>query len=128
MRGLIADAHSRLLRAMRATIAADPWFDGWADRAGDPAAPSLVIEDFSSEPWASLTFRGMRHTLAIRLHGAQNAVETAYDRLEAMLEEPDLALPGHFLAELERVESNGEIHFDGSMTLGIHFEALTIEE
>lgn len=136
MRALLTDAHVRLLRAVRETISADPWFDGWAPQALADAASSseafgvqrLVIEDFASEPWASLTFSGMRHSLAIRLHGTQTAVESAYDRLEALLTEPDLDLPGHFLAEMELVESNGEIHPDGSMSLGIQFDALTIEE
>ena len=136
MRGLLVDAHIRLLRALRATIAADPWLDDWASIVdaeglhGAPCAavPKLVIEDFASEPWASLTFSGMRHSLAIKLHGRQNDVETAYDRLEALLTEPDLNMPGHFLAEMELIESSGEIHLDGSMSLGIQFEALTIEE
>jgi len=135
MRGLLVDAHVRLLRAVRGAIAADPWFDCWLDAgAGEEdfscerAGPPLVVEDFASEPWASLTFKGMRHSLAIRLHGGMQAVESAYDRLEALLTEPDLKLPGHFLAEMELIESKGEIHQDGSMTLGIQFEALTIEE
>ncbi len=145
MRGLFVDAHVRLLRAVRAAIVADPWFENWT-QPGEEAlfgvggceekdvfslasvGPSLVIEDFASEPWASLTFKGMRHSLAIRLHGAVDAVESAYDRLEALMTEPDLQLPGHFLAELELIESNGEIHQNGQMTLGIQFEALTIEE
>ncbi len=145
MRCSLTDAHIRLLRGVRAIIAADPWFAEWqphadcgSQSAREPSAPetcrgtglspTLVIEDFSSEPWASLTFSGMRHSLAIRLRGAQQSVESAYDRLECLLTEPEIDLPGHFLAEMEMVESDGEIHPDGSMSLGIQFEALTIEE
>jgi len=145
MRSNLTNAHIRLLRAVRATIAADPWFAAWCPQAaassdagfddfetglhaGSSSAPTLVIEDFASEPWASLTFSGMRHSLAIRLHGPQLAVESAYDRLECLLTEPDLDIHGHFLADMELVESEGEIHPDGSMSLGIQFEALTIEE
>jgi hypothetical protein len=137
MRANLTTAHTRLLRAIRTIIQSDPWFAGWSplpesggvsDCAVRSAAPTLVIEEFASEPWASLTFSGTRHSLSIRLRGAQQDVESAYDRLECLLIEPDLDIPGHFLAEIELVESEGEIYSDGSMTLGIQFDALTIEE
>lgn len=127
MRNLLTDAHVRLLRAMRGAIAADSWFDPWL---GDPVAtgPSLVIEEFSSEPWASLTFVGMRHRIDIRLRGVREDVENAYDRLRALMTEPDLNLSGHFLAEIEMVDARGEIRGDDSMEMALRYEALTIEE
>jgi hypothetical protein len=127
MRGMMADANVRLLRAIRTTIGSDRWFDGWYG-GPDSAGPSLVIEGFDSEPWASMTFRGERHRISIRLEGEMLAVEAAYDRLEALFTEPDLDLPGHVLAEMQLAESNGEIHPDGRMRLAILFEALTLEE
>ncbi len=127
MRKLLTDAHVRLLRAMRGAIAADVWFDPWL---GDPTAagPSLVIEDFSSEPWASLTFMGMRHRVDIRLRGPRGEVENAYDRLRSLMTEPDIDLPGQFLAKNEMVDARGEIHADDSMQMSLRYEALTIEE
>lgn len=74
MRMLLTDAHVRLLRAMRSAIAADRWFEPWLDGRFGPA---LVIEDFTSEPWASLTFAGMRHAIDIRLSGPNADVEAA---------------------------------------------------
>jgi len=87
-----------------------------------------VIEGFDSSPWASLTFVGERHSLHIRLFGTATAVEGAYDRLRALFTEPDINLPGHVLAEMQLMDSSGEIHPDGRMSLAIQFEALTIEE
>lgn len=127
MRHMLTDAHIRLLRALRSLIAADSWFEPWLDNIPGQGV-SLVIEDFSSEPWASLTFAGMRHSLDVRLRGSQVDVEAAYDRLRALLLEPEIEVPGHFLAEMELVDSMGEIGMDGSMTLSLHYEALTIEE
>lgn len=127
MRGLLADAHVRLLRAIRAAIGSDRWFDGWTV-PDDHGHAGLVIEGFESEPWASLTFRGERHQIRIRLEGEMMAVEAAYDRLEALFTQPELDLPGHVLAEMQLSESCGEIHPDGRMSLAILFDALTIEE
>lgn len=126
MRGMLADAHVRLLRAVRATVGADRWFDGWS--IPDGSGPGMVIEGFESQPWASLTFKGERHQIRIRLEGEMTAVEAAYDRLEAMFTQPELDIPGHVLAEMQLAESHGEIHPDGRMSLAILFEALTIEE
>lgn len=127
MRNLLTDAHMRLLRAMRSVIAADRWLEPWIE--GDPqAGASLVIEDFSSEPWASLTFSGMRHCIDIRLRGQRMDVENAYARLRSLMLEPELDLPGHFLAEIELVHTIRETGTDGSLMLSLRYEALTIEE
>lgn len=127
MRGLLANAHVRLLRAVRAAIGSDQWFAGWTATDSEGRA-GLVIEGFESEPWASLTFKGERHLIRIRLEGEMQAVEAAYDRLESLFTQPELSLPGHILAEMQLSESCGEIHPDGRMSLAILFEALTIEE
>lgn len=125
MRLQLTDVHVRLLRGIRVLIAADPQLAQWLD---DRDGPRLVIEGFDSEPWASLTFSGTRHRLDIRLQGLRAEIGVASTRLRALLEEPDLVLPGHFLAEIEVVESIAEIHQDGLMSVAIQVEALTIEE
>ena len=139
MRAQLTDAHVRLLRGIRAVIAEDavlaPWLDhpfalvgaGRDDRADDRAR-GLVIENFESEPWASLTFTGMRHRLDVRLSGEEAHVADAYDRLKALLADPPLHLPGHFVAELELIDSLGELRPDGRMDLSVRIEALTIED
>jgi hypothetical protein len=125
MRMLLTDAHVRLLRAMRAAIRSDRWFEPWLDGSG---GPSLVIEDFTSEPWASLTFSGMRHAIDIRLSGPHADVEAAYDRLRALMTEPDIPIPGHFLAEMELVHTEAGLGPDGTMVMELRYEALTIED
>jgi len=125
MRLQLTDVHVRLLRGIRSLISSDPALALWLD---DGKGPRLVIEGFDSEPWASLTFSGTRHRLDVRLKGPAAEVGPASERLRALLSDPDLALPGHFLAEIEVIESIAEIHQDGLMGFAIQVEALTIEE
>lgn len=125
MRFQLTDVHVRLLRGIRSLITSDPGLAHWLD---DREGPAMVIEGFDSEPWASLTFSGTRHRLDVRLQGPAAEVEDASARLRALLKEPDLNLPGHFLAEIEVSRSISEIHQDGLMSLAIQVEALTIEE
>lgn len=130
MRLPLTDVHVRLLRGVRAAIADDAMLAPWM--AGE-AGPALVIEDFESEPWASLTFSGTRHRLAIRLEGAAALVEAGRARLLALLDDPDIPVPGHFLAEFALQElacgsGEGGSAPEGHGRLIIQLEALTIEE
>lgn len=130
MRLPLTDVHVRLLRGVRAAIAGDPLLAPWM--AGG-TGPALVIEDFESEPWASLTFTGMRHRLAIRLEGAPAMVEAGRARLLALLDDPDIPVPGHFLAEFALQElacdaGGSDGGSEGHGRLIIQLEALTIEE
>ena len=135
MRASLTDAHVRLLRGIRRALAADSLLAGWLDqpldhRAEPQPAPcsGLVIENFHSEPWASLTFTGMRHRLDVRLCGAEGQVVAAHQRLKQVMDDPPLDLPGHFLAGIEVIDSLGEVDADGRMDLRVRIEALTIEE
>lgn len=117
----LASVHGRLLSGIGRVIIADP-------SVTEPGLPLLTVEDFSAEPWASLTFTGMRHGLQLRLEGPMDAVEGALARLHTLAAAPDLPLPGHFLADMALGEASGEIRADGSMVLTIDVQALTIEE
>ncbi len=125
MRLQLTDVHTRLLRSIRSLIAADPNLAQWLD---DSDGPRLIIEGFDSEPWASLTFSGTRHRLDIRLQGPGHAVADASVHLRALLKEPELELPGHFLAEIEAIETISDIQHEGLTSLAIQVEALTIVE
>ncbi|NNM78255.1 hypothetical protein HJG53_15285 [Sphingomonas sp. ID1715] len=83
-----ADPHRGLIRALIARY------------------PGLLVLTSSSEPWASVTFSGMRHRL---LCGAGIDLTGA--------EEADLPLAGHIVADLSWREDAG----------GLVIEALTIE-
>ncbi len=126
MRGASSAPQRALIAAIRDAIGQDRWFDRWTD--GEGSQPFLAIRGFDSRPWASLTFSGVWHSLSLRLHGPVDAVETAWDRLEALLAAGDFPLAGHFLAEFAIGEKAGEILPDGMMTLSIELEALTIAE
>lgn len=130
MRMNLREAHSGLLRAVRALIADDPLLADWTEEswAGEGSRPTLVVEDFDSEPWASLTFTGMRHSLLFRLEGPEEAVLGVRRRLCSRLEEPDLKLKGHFLADAELTDVSRESREFGRMSLCLRLLALTIRE
>ncbi len=125
MRMSLRDIHSGLLRSVRALIADDPLLADWS---GDGSRPSLVVEDFDSEPWASLTFAGMRHSLLFRLEGPEGAVLDVRRRLEERLQEPELRMAGYFLADSELADVSRELRHDGRISLCLRLLALTIKE
>jgi hypothetical protein len=132
MRLPLSDVHVRLLRGVRATIAGDPLLAPWM--AGD-GGPALILEAFDCQPWASLTFNGMRHSLSIRLDGPAPLVEAGRARLAALFQDSDLGLSGHFVADLvleagtERPGGLGEADSRSEhVSLALQLEALTIEE
>jgi hypothetical protein len=130
----LREAHSGLLRAVRALIADDPLLADWTEDAwtedgwAEGGRPTLVVEDFDSEPWASLTFTGTRHSLLFRLEGPEEAVLGVRRRLCSRLEEPDLKLKGHFLADAELTDVSRESRECGRMSLCLRLLALTIRE
>ena len=125
MRMNFRDIHSGLLRAVRGLIADDPALAEWGE--GEDR-PGLVVEEFDSEPWASLTFTGMRHSLLFRLEGAEEAVSGIRARLLARMEEPDLRVAGHFLADSELAVVSCESLDAGRISLCLRLLALTIRE
>lgn len=125
MRMNLRDAHAGLLRAVRALIADDPLLSDWSPDGG---GPSLVVEAFDSEPWASLTFTGMRHSLLFRLEGPEAAVLGVRSRLAGRLEEPDLRMAGYFLADSELTDVSRESREVGRISLCLRLLALTIKE
>ncbi len=125
MKAIMSAPHRALLHAIRAAVEQDGWFEGWLDPSA--GGPSLVLEAFESTPWASLTFSGCQHRLAVRLNGPMDVVERAWDRLETLFVAGDFPLAGHFLADFSIGEREGEIGPDGGMELRVDLEALTIE-
>ncbi len=126
MRMTLRDAHSGLLRAVRALISDDPQLADWGAEPG--SGPTLVVEDFDSEPWASLTFTGMRHSLLFRLDGPEAAVLDVRKRLAGRLAEPDLRMAGYFLADSELADVSCESREVGRISLCLRLLALTIKE
>src|SRR5687768_11568043 len=103
-----------------------------------PAAPSLLrsllsragverdrilLTQFRSVDWNSLTFSGERHVIDLRITGADSA--DIVDRLSDGLEDAEFAIPGQIVADIAVVGAPVR-SMDGSLSLTI--EALTVAE
>lgn len=83
----------------------------------------ILLMEFRSVDWQSLTFVGERHEMELRIPPPDAHALAA--RLSEGLAEAEFAIPGQIVADigLERPPSHNR---DGSVTL--HIEALTIAE
>lgn len=83
----------------------------------------ILLTDFRSVDWQSLTFIGERHEMELRVPGPASDLIAA--RLTDGLADAEFSIPGHLLADIgfQRPPSG---NCDGSVTL--HIEALTIAE
>ncbi len=76
-----------------------------ADAAGiaspDRQKTVMIVEELLSRDWASVTFVGVLHELRLRLEGPAAETRAAATLLAASIGERDIALPGHFVAEIE---------------------------
>ena len=83
----------------------------------------ILLTEFRSTDWQSLTFMGERHEMELKVPGPN--AEALADRLAAGLADDEFSIPGQIVADIGLARSptrNG----DGSMSL--HIEALTIAE
>lgn len=83
----------------------------------------ILLTDFRSTDWQSLTFVGERHELELRIPGP-SAQELA-ERLICGLADAEFSVPGHIVADIS-VAGERRSNSDGSISLQI--EALTIVE
>jgi hypothetical protein len=83
----------------------------------------ILLTEFRSTDWQSLTFVGERHEIRFRIPGPDSKVTAA--RLLDGLEDAELEVWGHFVADISLADGpfNRE---DGSVELGI--EALTVAD
>ena len=83
----------------------------------------ILLTDFRSTDWQSLTFTGERHHIELRVVGENAAaVVTA---LSGGLGESEFAIPGQIVADILVI---GEPRHEPDGSLGLTIEALTIEE
>jgi hypothetical protein len=66
----------------------------------DREKPIVIIEAVRATDWASLTFVGQRHELDLRIEGPCEAVDSALARIEAGIADAEIAIRGHFIAEI----------------------------
>ncbi len=83
----------------------------------------ILLTDYRSTDWQSLTFVGERHELRFRIPGPD--AEDIYDRMTGELAEAEFAIPRQIVADVV-VFGEPTRERDGSISFGI--EALTIEE
>lgn len=83
----------------------------------------ILLTEFRSTDWQSLTFSGERHEFRLRIAGP--GAESIAARLGDGLEDAEFTIPGQIVADV-RIEGPIELASDGSVSLSV--EALTIEE
>jgi hypothetical protein len=83
----------------------------------------ILLTDFRSSDWRSLTFAGERHRIDLRVPGPGAAGIAAL--LTHDLGEAEFAIPGQIVADIA-VEGAMVEHPDGAVSLTI--DALTVEE
>jgi hypothetical protein len=83
----------------------------------------ILLTEFRSIDWQSLTFMGERHEMELRVP-APNA-RMLVDRLTAGLADAEFAIPGQIVADIA-LKGPPSPNSDGSISL--HIEALTIVE
>lgn len=83
----------------------------------------ILLMEFRSEAWNSLTFDGERHRISLRVPGP--GAEAVLYRLLDGLADHEFAIPGHVVAD---IACNGDALFadDGSAVLEL--EALTVAD
>ena len=91
-------------------------------RAGLPR-DRILLSEWCSSDWQSLTFVGERHHIALRISGPDSAAAAA--QLATGLEDAEFEIPGQIVADIA-VIGGLERSSDGSTALNI--EALTIAE
>ncbi|HEY9553453.1 hypothetical protein [Allosphingosinicella sp.] len=111
MQPLTNDATTTLLRAIRVTFVN---FD------------AVIFEEIVSRGWASVTFTGARHEIALRLDG--EGADGAASAFLAHLETTEFRLRGHVLADIALVSEERSTRPDGAPRIRIRLEALTVED
>ena len=83
----------------------------------------ILLTEWQSVDWQSLTFVGERHEVALRLTGPD--ARAAAERLGTGLADAEFAIPGHIVADIAIAGTAREAN-DGSVLVSL--EALTIAE
>ena len=74
----------------------------------------ILLRNWRSVDWQSLTFVGERHHISLRVSGPDSAAAVA--RLTAGLDDAEFAIPGHIVADIT-VVGGPDRASDGSTTL-----------
>jgi len=83
----------------------------------------IMLSEFRSTDWRSLTFSGERHQIDLRIPGP--GAPAIAEVLTRGLGEAEFVIPGHIVADIA-VEGELVEHADGAVSIRV--EALTVEE
>ncbi len=83
----------------------------------------ILLTEFRSTDWQSLTFTGEQHKIRLRIPGP-HAADAAF-RLVDGLEDAEFSIPGHVVADVA-LSNEPDRQPDGSVVIEI--DALTVEE
>lgn len=83
----------------------------------------ILLTEYQSTDWQSLTFVGERHEMRFRILGPD--AETIYEAMTGSLSDAEFAIPRQLVADIA-VYGAPTLECDGSISFGV--EALTIEE
>ncbi|HUG45309.1 MAG TPA: hypothetical protein VMK31_02200 [Sphingomicrobium sp.] len=83
----------------------------------------ILLTEFNSMDWQSLTFTGEQHRIRLRVPGPDSARIVA--QLADGIEDAEFSIPGHIVADIA-LAGEPEAQKDGSLAITI--EALTVAE
>ena len=109
MRMPLSEAASALLRALLAR--------------GGVSRDRILLSEFRSTDWQSLTFIGERHHIHLRIPGP--GADAIVHRMTAGLEDVEFAIPGHVVADIVLA---GPMRRDDDGSISVELEALTIAD
>ena len=91
-------------------------------RRGGVERDRILLTEFRSTDWQSLTFIGEQHRIRLRIP-APDSAEIAASLVNG-LEDAELSLPGHLVADLALA---GELERNADGSISMTLEALTVE-
>jgi hypothetical protein len=87
--------------------------------------PIMIVEEMVSTDWASATFVGATHCLALRFEGEAADIARAFDALKGLAER-EIPIPGHIVAELTALPGPAQHMDDNMIAKALTVNVLTI--
>jgi hypothetical protein len=123
MRNAANHVHAAVLRAVAAITGIDP-----LDREKPAIIPAMIVESITSQDWASLTFVGATHAIALRLEGDAEAIARMTLCLAARLPGHDIPLAGQIVADIAVMCSPVSNRVGNIVTQSLTVNLLTIQD
>lgn len=119
MRNAANHVHAAVLRAVAAITGIDPL---------NREKPALIVESITSQDWASLTFVGATHAIALRLEGDVDTIARMTRCLTARLPDHDIPVAGQIVADITVMCSPVSERAGNIVTQSLTVNLLTIQD